>query len=109
MSENTKTEGLSISQNSTDTDNNLNSSEKVQVDKGSIEKIEDTVFSIANSPEQGWFLAIGKEIITKPMPTRKECLDQLEKDKWNIIFKMIILVTEKALEVNLDERERKTI
>lgn len=102
MSEKTKQQESSNSQNSTGTNNNLNSDLQI-VDRGNIEKIEDTVFSIANN-DKGWFLAIGPNIITQPKPTRKECLEQLEKDMWNIIMKMIIVVTDQTLEVALEEK-----
>lgn len=72
-----------------------------------IESIEDTVFSIANSPEEGWFLAIGANRITDPVPTREECISVLEhpKEKWNIIMKMIIIVCEASLKVEREEME----
>lgn len=74
-----------------------------------IEKIEDTIFSIANSPEHGWFLAIGHKRITNCYPTRKQAIDQLEEDKWNIIMKMIVIITEGTIAVELDERGIKTL
>lgn len=74
------------------------------MDASNIEKIEDTVFSIVNDPDNGWFLAIGHNRITEPVPTQKECLELLDKDKWNIIMKMIIIVTEATLKVDAEER-----
>lgn len=62
---------------------------------GSIENIEDTAFTIAQDLELGWFLAMGHNRITKHMPTREEAIELLEKDKWNIIMIMIIIVVEK--------------
>lgn len=106
MSENTKQQGSSTSQNSTETTSNysLPSQGTEKFDRGNIEKIEDTVFGIANN-EKGWFLVMGNNIITTPKDTRKECLQQLEDDKWNIIMKMIILVVDKTIEVAMEERD----
>lgn len=66
---------------------------------GEIEKIEDTIFSIVNSPEHGWFLSIGQQRITEPTKTRDETLKQLgdiPPETWNIIMKMIIIVVDAA-------------
>lgn len=96
MSENTKIGESYKSQNYTETNNSLNSDSKIKV--GDIERLEGTIFNVANNPESGWFLAIGKSIITEPFPTREQAIEQLEIDYWNIIMKMIILVVDKTLE-----------
>lgn len=97
MSENTKTGESSKSQNYTETNNNSAYGD-IKIDKSNIEKIEGTLFSIANDPETGWFLSIGKYIITEPFPTKEEAISQLELDKWNIIMKMIILVVNTTID-----------
>lgn len=89
------------SQDSTETTNSSNSSENFN--PKDIEKIENTVFAIANN-ERGWFLTIGNNIITEPKETRKECIEQLEKDMWNIIMKLIVLITDHIVDRIVDEK-----
>lgn len=100
------------SQNSTETGNKGNSplNKETMVPIGNIERIEDTVFSICNDPNHGWFLAIGANRITEPVETREECISKLEtKEKWDIIMKMIILVTEATHEVDLDNLRKEAV
>lgn len=97
------TQGMSNLQNSTGTEGNSNS---LQVDRGNVERIEDTVFGIANN-DQGWFLTIGKNAITKPVETRKGCIGQLgelQPVQWDIIFKMVILVAEHLIDEEIKNK-----
>lgn len=70
--------------------------------------IEDTVFSIVNDPNHGYFLAIGQNRISEYYKTHEEAMYVLEHptEKWNVIMKMIIIVHEAA--ERTAEEERKT-
>lgn len=97
MQTNTKQEDLSNGQNFTETKDNLNSF------KGAAEKIEDSIFGVVNIPQSGWAVTIGNNLITAPRPTREEALasiEELSKETWNIIFKMVCIVTEHANRVD---------
>lgn len=71
-----------------------------------MEKIEDTIFSIANNPQYGWFLLIGPNRVTDIYKTREEALkviDVIPPATWDIIFKMVCIASEAAYKVDRNE------
>ncbi len=69
-----------------------NSSNAVQY-----QKIEDTPFTVCIEFEQDHTILIGQyRINNTPFKTMQECKDYIEKEKWNIVMTIAIIVNEIA-------------
>lgn len=58
------------------------------------EEIPNTPFRMVGNDETGYSAAIRNYMLTKPMPTKDECLKALERNKWTVHANMIIALTE---------------
>lgn len=75
----------------------LNANEPNNFPSGQIverEQIENTPFWIVGNKERGYFLAFGKFQMTEEVPNKLDVILNLEKDRWNVLVKMIVCVTE---------------
>lgn len=52
-------------------------------------EIENTPFRLVGKPEVGYIIVLGKYKLTTEKETEAEALDELENNKWNIIFRLI--------------------
>ncbi len=86
-------------------ENLQNSTETNSKQSCNFDQIENTIFTIVNDPEKGYFLAIGANRITEYFKTSTKAINQLNEDMWNIIMKMVIIVTETAYKVDQDEKQ----
>ena len=101
MQTNTKQEDILSTPDSTGAETKWNSNST------NFQKIDDTVFGLVHIPEEGYFLVIGANRITEAFPTAEEALQQLEKDMWNIIMKMCIIVVEASKAITEEEVNQK--
>lgn len=52
-------------------------------------EIENTPFRLIGKEEIGYIITLGKYKLTTEKDTEAEALDELENNKWNIIFRLI--------------------
>lgn len=83
---------------------NIPTEKQIIVEK---ENIKDTPFWLLKI-EQGWFLAMGDNRLSEIYKTKKEALNHLEKNHWNIIMQLILIV-EKTLKKEVDGQQDKIL
>lgn len=62
--------------------------------------IPNTPFRLIGNKKTGWSAALGKYQITPTQPTKHLVIADLERDKWNIITNMIILMPDIMKDIN---------
>lgn len=65
------------------------------------EQIENTPFW-ALRIENGWFLALGDNRLTPPYKTKKECIEHLDKHKWQVIMQVALIMSKVKQKENLN-------
>lgn len=61
------------------------------------EKIENTPFYLIKQNDL-WFIAMGNNMITEPVESKTIALDKLKTEKWDIIFHMCAIISDKMRE-----------
>lgn len=58
------------------------------------EPITNSPFRLIGNINQGYAIAIGNHRLTEPKPTKKEAIEELDHNRWNITANMIVAITE---------------
>lgn len=75
-------------------DTNPNTNNEASSEQATVTGITNTPFSLVGHPAHGYFIALGKHRITPMQTSPKKALEQLDKNKWEIIINTIVNVVE---------------
>lgn len=64
------------------------------------QQITGSPYWVIGDEDNGFFLTFGKWQLTEKLPTIHAVLDELEKNKYDIILKMVLCVTDPKNEIN---------
>lgn len=97
----TKQRDLLNTQNNTEETHNLNSK---LIER---EQMEDTPFWIIGNEETGYFGVMGKYQITEKFPTKEGVKNHIETKIWDIMMKVVSIITQAMLEEHDRAKENK--